>query len=70
MKKAIFFSKDLSNVMLVYVNENSVKFDINGNELELDKWKVETLIQLLTDFDKQEMTVLWNFGIIGFSMDS
>ena len=66
MKKAIFFSKDLLNVMLVYVDENSVKFDINGNEVELDKWKVETLIQLLTDFDKQEMTVLWNFGIIGF----
>ena len=52
MKKAIFFSKDLLNVMLVYVDENSVKFDINGNEVELDKWKVETLIQLLTDFDK------------------
>ena len=38
--------------MLVYVDENSVKFDIGGHEVELDKWKVETLIQLLTDFDK------------------
>ena len=52
MKKCIFFSKDLSNVMLVYVDENSVKLDIDGHEVELDKWKVETLIQLLTDFDK------------------
>lgn len=52
MKKAIFFSKDLSNVMLVYVDENSVKFDIDGHEVELDKWKAETLIHLLTDFDK------------------
>lgn len=53
MKKAIFFSKDLLNVMLVYVDENSVKFDINGNEVELDKWKVEALIQILVDYDKE-----------------
>ena len=66
MKKCIFFSKDLLNVMLIFVDKDSVKFDIDGHEVELDKWKVETLIQLLTDFDKQEMTVLWNFGIIGF----
>ena len=52
MKKCIFFSKDLLNVMLVYVDKDTVKFDIDGHELELDKWKVETLIQLLTDFDK------------------
>ena len=51
MKKVIFFSKDLLNVMLVYIDEDTVKFDINGNEVELDKWKVEKLIQLLTDFD-------------------
>ena len=51
MKKCIFFSKDLMNVMLVYVDENTVKFDIDGDEVELDKWKVEALIQLLTDFD-------------------
>ena len=51
MKKCIFFSKDLLNVMLVYVDKDTVKFDINGNEVELDKWKVESLIQLLTDFD-------------------
>ena len=52
MKKVIFFSKDLLNVMFVYVDKDTVKFDIDGNEVELDKWKVESLIQLLTDFDK------------------
>ena len=52
MKKCIFFSKGLLDVMLVYVDKDTVKFDINGNEVELDKWKVESLIQLLTDFDK------------------
>ena len=51
MKKCIFFSKDLLDVMLVYIDGGAVKFDINGNEVELDKWKVEKLIQLLTDFD-------------------
>ena len=51
MKKCIFFSKDLLNVMLVYVDGDTVKFDINNNEVELDKWKVESLIQLLSDFD-------------------
>ena len=70
MKKCIFFSKDLLNVMLVYVDKDTVKFDIDGHEVELDKWKVESLIQLLTDFDKQEMTDLWNFGITGFSIFS
>ena len=51
MKKCIFFSKDLLNVMLVYVDKDTVKFDTDGNVVELDKWKVEKLIQLLTDFD-------------------
>ena len=51
MKKCIFFSKDLQDVMLVYIDGDAVKFDINGNEVELDKWKVESLIQLLSDFD-------------------
>ena len=51
MKKQIFFSKDLLNVMLVYIDGDTVKFDINNNEVELDKWKVESLIQLLSDFD-------------------
>ena len=51
MKKCIFFSKDLLNVMLVYVDGDVVKFDIDGHEVELDKWKVESLIQLLSDFD-------------------
>ena len=53
MKKCIFFSKDLLDVMLVYIDGDTVKFDINGNEVELDKWKVESLIQLLVDFDKE-----------------
>ena len=51
MKKCIFFSKYLLNVMLVYVDKDTVKFDTDGNVVELDKWKVESLIQLLTDFD-------------------
>ena len=51
MKKVIFFSKDLMNVMLVYVDKDTVKFDIDGHEVELDKWKAESLIQLLSDFD-------------------
>ena len=53
MKKVIFFSKDLLNVMLVYVDKDTVKFDIDGREVELDKWKVESLIQMLVDFDKE-----------------
>ena len=53
MKKCIFFSKDLLDVMLVYIDGDTVKFDINGNEVELDKWKVESLIQMLVDFDKE-----------------
>ena len=51
MKKCIFFSKDLLNVMLVYISGDTVKIDVDGNEVELDKWKVEKLIQLLSDFD-------------------
>ena len=51
MKKCIFFSKDLLNVMLVYVDKDTVKFDIDGHEVELDKWKAESLIQMLSDFD-------------------
>ena len=51
MKKVIFFSKDLLNVMLVYIDGDTVKFDIDGHEVELDKWKAEALIQLLSDFD-------------------
>lgn len=52
MKKCIFFSKDLLDVMLVYVDKDTVIFDVDGHVVELDKWKVESLIQLLTDFDK------------------
>ena len=53
MKKCIFFSKDLLNVMLVYVDKDTIKFDIDGHEVELDKWKVEALIQILVDYDKE-----------------
>ena len=53
MKKCIFFSKGLYNVMLVYVDKDTVKFYIDGHEVELDKWKVESLIQMLVDFDKE-----------------
>ena len=53
MKKCIFFSKDLLNVMLVYVDKDSVKFDIDGQEVDLDNWKAESLIQMLVDFDKE-----------------
>ena len=53
MKKCIFFSKDLLNVMLVYVDGDTVKFDIDGHEVELDKCKVETLIQMIVDIDKE-----------------
>ena len=53
MKKCIFFSKDLLNVMLVYIDKDTVKFDIDGNVVELNKWKVELLIQMLVDFDKE-----------------
>ena len=51
-KLHIMFSKDLESAMLVYIGNNIVRFTIDGHEVELDKWKVETLIQLLTDFDK------------------
>ena len=37
MKKCIFFSKDLLNVMLVYIDKDTVKFDIGEHEVELDK---------------------------------
>ena len=46
MKKCIFFSKDLLDVMLVYVDKDTVKFDVEGHVVELDKWKVESLIQM------------------------
>ena len=50
-KLHIMFSKDLENAMLVYISDKGVRFTIEGNEVELDKWKVESLIQLLSDFD-------------------
>lgn len=49
----LMFSKDLENTMLVYTSENGVRFTIDGKEVELDKWKVQALIQILVDFDKE-----------------
>nr|DAW90362.1 MAG TPA: alkaline phosphatase [Caudoviricetes sp.] len=49
----LMFSKDLDNTMLVYTSENGVRFTIDGKEVELDKWKVQALIQILVDFDKE-----------------
>ena len=53
MKKLIFFSDDLINLMVVESEYKTVNFTIDGNKVELDKWKVEKLIQLLVDFDKE-----------------
>ena len=52
-KLHIMFSKDLEDAMLVYVTDKSVRFTIDGKEIELDKWKVEALIQILVDYDKE-----------------
>jgi hypothetical protein len=49
----ILFSKDLEEALLVYTSENAVRFTIDGKEVELDKWKVQALIQILVDFDKE-----------------
>ena len=49
-KLHIMFSKDLEDAMLVYVTDKGVRFTIDGKEVELDKWKVESLIQILSDF--------------------
>lgn len=51
-KLHIMFSKDLEDTMLVYVGDKCVRFTIDGKEVELDKWKVEALIQILVDYDK------------------
>lgn len=52
-KLHIMFSKDLDDAMLVYIRENVVRFTIDGKEIELDQWKVQALIQILVDFDKE-----------------
>lgn len=52
-KLHLMFSKDLEDVMLVYTSENGVRFTIDGHEIELDQWKVQALIQILVDFDKE-----------------
>ena len=51
-KLHLMFSKDLDEALLVYTRENGVRFTIDGKEVELDKWKVQALIQILVDFDK------------------
>lgn len=52
-KLHLLFSKDLEEALLVYTGENGVRFTIDGKEVELDKWKVQTLINILVDFDKE-----------------
>ena len=52
-KLHLIFSKDLEQAMLVYTHENGVRFTIDGKEIELDQWKVQSLIQILVDFDKE-----------------
>ena len=52
-KLHLIFSKDLDEAMLVYIHENGVRFTIDGKEIELDQWKVQALIQILVDFDKE-----------------
>ena len=48
-----YLSKDFKFYEIVYVDKDTVKFDIDGHEVELDKWKAESLIQMLVDFDKE-----------------
>lgn len=52
-KLHLIFSKDLEDALLVYVTDKGVRFTIDGKEVELDKWKVEDLIKILVDFDKE-----------------
>lgn len=52
-KLHLLFSKDLEGTMLVYTHENGVRFTIDGKEIELDPWKVQALIKILVDFDKE-----------------
>ena len=52
-KLHIMFSKESDVAMLVHVGEKVVRFTIEGHEIELDKWKVQALIQILVDFDKE-----------------
>lgn len=52
-KLHLLFSKDLEQAMLVYTHDKGVRFTIDGKEVELDKWKVQTLINILVDFDKE-----------------
>ena len=51
-KLHLLFSKDLEQAILVYTHENGVRFTIDGKEIELDQWKVQSLIQILVEFDK------------------
>ena len=52
-KLHFIFSKDLEKAMLVYIHDKGVQFTIDGKEIELDQWKVQSLIQILVDFDKE-----------------
>lgn len=47
------FSKDFSKSMMIHTTEKTVRFVIDGKDVELDQWKVQALIQILVDFDKE-----------------
>ena len=49
----LLFSKDFTKSMMVHITEKTVRFVIDGHEVELDHWKVQALIQILVDFDKE-----------------
>lgn len=47
------FTKDLDNALIVHKGGKTVKFEIDGHQVELDQWKIQALIQILVDFDKK-----------------
>lgn len=52
-KLHLIFLKDLEQAMLVYTHDKGVCFRIDGKEVEIDQWEVQSLIQILVDFDKE-----------------
>lgn len=52
-KLHLIYSKDLEKAMLVYPHDKGVRFTIDGKEIELNQWEVQSLIQILMYFDKE-----------------
>lgn len=52
-KLHLIFSKDSEKAMLVYPHDKRVRITIDGKEIELDQWEVQSLIQILVYFDKE-----------------